>query len=60
MLVWDGGNNDTSFLAADVYITVVDAHRAGHELTYYPGETNLRLADAVLRERVHGAARSCR
>lgn len=48
VIVWDGGNNDTSFLAADVYITVVDPHRAGHELTYHPGETNLRLATVVL------------
>jgi predicted GTPase len=55
VLVWDGGNNDTSFLAADVYITVVDPHRAGHELTYYPGETNLRLADVVLISKVDTA-----
>lgn len=56
VLVWDGGNNDTSFLAADIYITVVDPHRAGHELTYYPGETNLRLATAVLINKVDSAA----
>jgi predicted GTPase len=55
VLVWDGGNNDTSFLAADIYITVVDPHRAGHELTYYPGETNLRLATAVLINKVDTA-----
>jgi predicted GTPase len=55
VLVWDGGNNDTSFLAADVYITVVDPHRAGHELAYYPGETNLRLADVVLISKVDTA-----
>jgi predicted GTPase len=55
VLVWDGGNNDTSFLAADVYLTVVDPHRAGHELTYYPGETTLRLADAVLINKVDTA-----
>jgi predicted GTPase len=48
VIVWDGGNNDTSFLHADLYITVVDPHRAGHETTYHPGETNLRLADVVL------------
>ena len=55
VLVWDGGNNDTSFLAADIYITVVDPHRAGHELTFYPGETNLRLATAVLINKVDTA-----
>ena len=55
VVLWDGGNNDTSFLAADVYLTVVDPHRAGHELTYYPGETNLRLADAVLINKVDTA-----
>jgi predicted GTPase len=55
VLVWDGGNNDTSFLAADVYLTVVDPHRAGHELTYHPGETNLRLADVVLINKVDTA-----
>lgn len=56
VVVWDGGNNDTSFLAADVYITVVDPHRPGHELTYYPGETNLRLADVVIVNKVDTAA----
>ena len=55
VLVWDGGNNDTSFLAADIYITVVDPHRAGHELSYYPGETNLRLATAVVINKVDTA-----
>ncbi|HEX6909929.1 MAG TPA: cyclic 2,3-diphosphoglycerate synthase [Longimicrobium sp.] len=55
VLVWDGGNNDTSFLAADVYLTVVDPHRPGHELRYHPGETNLRLADAVLINKVDTA-----
>ncbi|HEX9934605.1 MAG TPA: GTPase, partial [bacterium] len=38
VVLWDGGNNDTSFFKADLYITVADPHRAGHELTYYPGE----------------------
>ncbi|HUF27454.1 MAG TPA: hypothetical protein VMM18_10795 [Gemmatimonadaceae bacterium] len=55
VIVWDGGNNDTSFLAAEVYIMVADPHRAGHELTYHPGETNLRLADAVLINKVDTA-----
>jgi predicted GTPase len=55
VLVWDGGNNDTSFLHADVYITVLDPHRAGHELTWYPGETNLRLATAIVINKVDSA-----
>lgn len=55
VLVWDGGNNDTSFLVADVYLTVVDPHRAGHEIRYHPGETNLLLADAVLINKVDTA-----
>jgi predicted GTPase len=56
VIVWDGGNNDTSFLQSDVYITVVDPHRPGHELTYYPGETNVRLADVVIINKVDTAA----
>jgi predicted GTPase len=55
VILWDGGNNDTSFLAADLYITVVDPHRAGHELRYHPGEANLRLADLVLINKVDTA-----
>ena len=48
VVIWDGGNNDFPFYAPDLNITVVDPHRAGHELTYYPGEVTLRLADAVV------------
>ncbi len=48
VVLWDGGNNDTSFYAPDVYITVADPLRPGHEISYYPGETNLRLSDAVI------------
>ena len=55
VIVWDGGNNDTSFLAATVYVTVVDPHRPGHELRYHPGETNLRLADVVIINKVDSA-----
>ncbi|MBA2572530.1 MAG: GTPase, partial [Gemmatimonadetes bacterium] len=55
VLVWDGGNNDTSFLKADVYLTVVDPHRPGHEVGYHPGETNVRLADAVIINKVDTA-----
>jgi predicted GTPase len=52
ILVWDGGNNDTPFFKPTVHIVLVDPHRPGHELQYYPGETNLRLADAVVINKV--------
>jgi predicted GTPase len=55
VILWDGGNNDVSFFRADLYITVVDPHRAGHELRYHPGETNLRIADVVLVNKVDTA-----
>ncbi len=48
IIVWDGGNNDMSFLLPDILITLVDPHRAGDELTYYPGETNLLMADVIV------------
>jgi predicted GTPase len=56
VIVWDGGNNDTSFYKPDLTITVVDPHRAGHELSYYPGATNLLLADVVLINKVDSAS----
>jgi len=55
VVLWDGGNNDFSFFQADVYITVVDPHRPGHEVAYYPGETNLRLASAIVVNKVDTA-----
>jgi len=55
VILWDGGNNDFSFFQADVYITVVDPTRPGHEVTYYPGETNVRLADVILVNKVDSA-----
>jgi predicted GTPase len=55
VVLWDGGNNDVSFYQADVYITVVDPHRPGHELLYYPGETNLRIADVVVINKIRTA-----
>ncbi|MEE9443081.1 MAG: cyclic 2,3-diphosphoglycerate synthase [candidate division Zixibacteria bacterium] len=55
VIVWDGGNNDMSFYKADVYITVVDPHRPGHELTYYPGLTNVYLADVVVINKIDSA-----
>jgi len=48
VILWDGGNNDFPFYKPDLCITVTDPHRAGHELTYYPGEITLRLADVVI------------
>ena len=47
-VLWDGGNNDFSFYKADLTFTIADPHRPGHELKYYPGETNLRSADYVI------------
>ena len=55
VVIWDGGNNDFSFFKPDLLITVVDPLRAGHELRYYPGETNLRMADAVVINKVDSA-----
>ncbi|MFO7841722.1 MAG: cyclic 2,3-diphosphoglycerate synthase [Fidelibacterota bacterium] len=55
VIIWDGGNNDTSFYDADIVITVADPHRPGHELGYYPGETNLRMADIVVINKVDTA-----
>lgn len=48
VILWDGGNNDTPFYLPDVHITVVDPLRPGHEVEYYPGETNLRMAHAIV------------
>jgi predicted GTPase len=48
VIVWDGGNNELPFFRPDVHIVVADPHRAGDELRYHPGETNLRIADYVL------------
>ncbi|MEE8369095.1 MAG: GTPase, partial [Thermoanaerobaculia bacterium] len=52
VILWDGGNNDTPFVFPNLYITLVDPHRPGHELSYYPGETNLRLADLLIVNKV--------
>jgi len=52
IIVWDGGNNDTPFYKPDLHITIVDPHRPGHELAYYPGETNLRMADVVVVNKI--------
>lgn len=56
VLIWDGGNNDFSFIAAELLIVVVDPMRPGDELNYHPGETNLRMADVVLVNKVDSAS----
>jgi len=55
IIVWDGGNNDTPFYKPDVHIVVFDPHRAGHEVLYHPGETNMLLADIALINKVDSA-----
>ncbi len=55
VILWDGGNNDTSFYRPDLSIVVADPHRAGHELRYHPGETNVRMADIVIINKVDTA-----
>lgn len=57
VVVWDGGNNDIPFYQSDLQIVVADPHRPGHELAYYPGETNLRMADVVVINKVDTATR---
>ncbi|MBW2273718.1 MAG: GTPase [Deltaproteobacteria bacterium] len=56
VVLWDGGNNDGPFIRPDLLITVADALRPGHEVTYYPGETNFRRADIIVINKVEGAA----
>jgi len=55
VIVWDGGNNDFPFYVSDLHITVVDPHRPGHELTYYPGEVTLRMSDVVVINKMDSA-----
>ncbi|PIV67772.1 MAG: GTPase, partial [Euryarchaeota archaeon CG01_land_8_20_14_3_00_38_12] len=55
VIIWDGGNNDFPFIKPDLFITVVDPHRAGHEIGYYPGEVNLRMADVVIINKMDSA-----
>jgi predicted GTPase len=57
VLLWDGGNNDTPFIRPDLHIVVADPHRPGHELQYHPGETNVRMADVVIINKVDTAPR---
>jgi predicted GTPase len=55
IVLWDGGNNDFPFYVSDLMIVVADPHRPGHELSYYPGETNVRLADVFVINKVDTA-----
>ncbi|MBN1249755.1 MAG: GTPase [Anaerolineae bacterium] len=55
VVVWDGGNNDLPFYKPDLWITVTDPHRAGHEVAYYPGESNFRAADVLVINKMETA-----
>lgn len=55
VIVWDGGNNDYPFYKPDIAITLVDPHRAGHEISYHPGEINLKMADVIIINKVDTA-----
>jgi len=56
VILWDGGNNDTPFIRPTVHIVVLDPHRPGHELRYHPGETNLRMADVCVVNKIDSAS----
>lgn len=56
VIVWDGGNNDFSFYSSDLYIVVLDPHRPGHEIEYYPGEINFIMADILVINKVDTAS----
>ncbi|MFA5528299.1 MAG: cyclic 2,3-diphosphoglycerate synthase [Peptostreptococcales bacterium] len=56
IILWDGGNNDFSFYDADLSITIVDPHRPGHEISYYPGEVSLRMADVAVVNKIDSAS----
>jgi len=55
VIVWDGGNNDTPFYHPDIHLVLLDPHRAGHELRYFPGETNLLMTDIAIINKVDSA-----
>src|SRR5215210_2118443 len=55
VILWDGGNNDTPFVKPNLHVVVVDPHRPSHELRYHPGETNLRMADVCVVNKVDTA-----
>jgi predicted GTPase len=55
VILWDGGNNDFPFYKSDLHVTVIDPHRPGHELTYYPGNVTLRMSDVVVINKMDSA-----
>ncbi len=55
VIIWDGGNNDVPFYKPNLHIVVADPHRPGHELRYHPGETNLRMADVIIVNKIDTA-----
>ncbi len=55
VILWDGGNNDIPFYVSDIHIVIVDPHRPGHETSYHPGETNLRMADIAIINKIDSA-----
>jgi predicted GTPase len=55
VIIWDGGNNDFSFIKPDLTVTVADCMRPGHELAFYPGETNFRMADVIILNKISTA-----
>src|SRR3989344_2075760 len=57
VIIWDGGNNDLSFIKPDLNIVIVDPRRAGHEISYYPGQVNLRMADIILIHKMSGTTK---
>ncbi|MFW9985189.1 MAG: cyclic 2,3-diphosphoglycerate synthase [Candidatus Odinarchaeota archaeon] len=59
VIIFDGGNNDFPFYVPDIHIVIADPHRAGHEVMYHPGETNLRMADVVIINKVDTAEPNC-
>lgn len=58
IMIWDGGNNDLPFYKPDLHIVIADPLRAGHEISYYPGGTNLRMADIVIINKISSAKKS--
>lgn len=55
VIIWDGGNNDFSFYESDLSLSVLDPHRPGHELSYYPGEVSLRVSDVAIINKIDSA-----
>ena len=56
IVLWDGGNNDLPFFAPDLYFVISDPHRPGHEVSYHPGEANIRMADVIVINKIDTAS----